>query len=114
MSNRVYRGWVIAPTRARIGAVVGGALAALAWYGEASACTILQPPLDLVGYPQDGAVDVPTDVVPLYETATARFEGMQHVGAHFTLTSEEGELVPLVQRVSHIWHVELTRMKDVS
>lgn len=108
MSNRVYVGCAIAPTRARSGAVVVGAIAALAGYGEASACTMLQPPLDLVGYPQDGAVDVPTDVVPLYETVTARLEGRQHVGAHFTLTSEEGELVPLVRRLSHIWHVELT------
>ncbi|HEY6562096.1 MAG TPA: Ig-like domain-containing protein [Polyangiaceae bacterium] len=53
-----------------LAAAAGGATLSAAT--PADACTPFPPgPPELVGYPADGATDVPTDVLPIYDTAKA-------------------------------------------
>ncbi|HEX2872555.1 MAG TPA: Ig-like domain-containing protein [Polyangiaceae bacterium] len=72
---------------------------------SAHACTTLRPPAVLVGYPADGQVEVPTDVVPFYSVFDAHIEGV--ATAQFKLTSSEGAVIAVQPKLSHVWHADL-------
>lgn len=65
----------------------------------AHACLRPPPPPALQGYPEDGSVDVPTDVILIY--------GSLAEAAALQLTSEAGKPIAFSQRKSHIDHFEL-------
>jgi hypothetical protein len=72
---------------------------------SARACSTAQPPAALLGYPANGEADVPTDVVPFYDTITARITDA--ATAKFVLTSSKGETIAVSAELSHTWHVDL-------
>src|SRR5688500_9534835 len=74
-------------------------LAALGGWSRAEACATAGPPMALLGYPEGGAVGVPTDVIPVYETPSLGYPSPtpQEPGpAEFHLRRIDGEEVPLV------------------
>lgn len=72
---------------------------------SAHACTTLLPPAALVGYPEDGQADVPTDVVPFYNFVNAHIDDV--ATAQFELTSSEGATIAVQAELSHVWYAEL-------
>src|SRR3954471_2890827 len=73
----------------------------------AAACSVMLPPPALKGFPEDGAVDVPTDVRPFFDSLAGRLSDPVAQGATFTLTSDGGDSVPVVVRQTYYWTFEL-------
>jgi hypothetical protein len=94
-------------TKRDLGVVIGSA--ALAWVlaspGSARACSIAAPPAALVGYPANGQVGVPTDVVPFYDMSTARIGDI--ASAEFELLSAAGDAIALLAEERYSRKVEL-------
>ena len=83
----------------------------------AEACSIAAPPPALVGSPSDGDTNVPTDVVPFYDSSLAQLPLTATTGAssftvggnpQFKLVSAGGDEIPLTASATHYWAVELT------
>jgi hypothetical protein len=74
----------------------------------APACSIAAPPPALIGYPSDGDVEVPTDVVPFYESPSVYLDLET---AEFTLTSSTGELIAAQAAATQEYTVDLTPQK---
>jgi hypothetical protein len=67
---------------------------------------LVGPPLALLGYPEDGAVGVPTDVIPLYETPSLGYPDPEVAGpAEFHLRRVDGEEIPLVATAPYTWTI---------
>lgn len=73
----------------------------------AAACSTIAPPPALDGFPTDGSVDVPTDVIPIFSRLSAQIADPAAGDAVFELTAASGEKVALTHRQSHVWHFEL-------
>jgi hypothetical protein len=74
----------------------------------ATACSYAAPPAGLEGYPKNGSVGVPTDVVPVFDYLTARVSRAADLGSSaFRLTSDAGVAVAVTTRQSHVWHIEV-------
>jgi MYXO-CTERM domain-containing protein len=71
--------------------------------GPARACSIVLGPPVLRGTPADGAVDVPTDVVPVYDVIAAQMAG----SSQFFLTDDAGQTTAVTPKQSFIWSFEL-------
>src|SRR5690606_26306189 len=78
---------------------------------DARACTTAQPQAELHGYPTDGEADVPTDVVPFYNSHTARVHDVAK--ASFTLVSSEEEAIAVNAEASYAGHVELVPVEPL-
>lgn len=72
-----------------------------------AACSVVGPPLALKGFPEDGAVDVPTDVRPFFDSLAGRLYDPVGQAATFTLTSDGGDGVPVLVRQTYDWTFEL-------
>ena len=84
---------------------VGGV--GMAMPGRANACSIaLGPPAALKGTPADGAVDVPTDVVPVYDVIAAQLSGSSLSAATFVLTNDAGLNTAVTAKQSFVWSFE--------
>jgi len=90
------------------GAVLAGLplLLGLAGTRTAAACSTLPPASALRGYPSDGEVEVPTNVVPFYDAASAYGTPLEH--ATFTLTSSAGESLTAQAARAQVATTELT------
>jgi hypothetical protein len=73
----------------------------------AEACSRIAPPPALEGYPRDGSVDVPTDVIPVFESFRAGTSGGVRPGAVFELRTDAGDTIALTPRERHAGHFEL-------
>lgn len=85
---------------------VGGA-AGLATPVPANACSIVLGPPALRGTPADGAVDVPTDVVPVYDVIAAQMSESSLPAATFVLTDDAGQSTAVTARQSFVQSFEL-------
>jgi MYXO-CTERM domain-containing protein len=74
---------------------------------RAAACSTKLPPPALEGFPKEGSVDVPTDVVPVFDRFRAAISDPNAAGAVFELTSASGQTIAVTTRQSHVWHFEL-------
>jgi len=76
----------------------------------AEACTTLAPPPALHGYPEDGASEVPTDVVPIYNVYDARiyFDDLGELAGTLSLRTAEGQEVAVTVQPSHNWWLEIS------
>ena len=84
------------------------ALAATHWPATGRACSNPAPPISLVGSPVDGELDVPTDVVPFFDSITARLTGIDPSAVRFTLTSGSGDVVRATAARSQVWTFAVT------
>jgi hypothetical protein len=68
------------------------------------------PPVALVGYPAENATQVPTDVVPIFDTIRANVtQGAALGNSTFELRSAGGAVIPVVATLApYAWHFELT------
>jgi hypothetical protein len=66
---------------------------------------LVGPPLALLGYPEDGAVGVPTDVIPLYEAPSLGYADPEVTGPAFRLRRADGEEIPLVPSAPYTWNM---------
>ena len=88
----------------------GSVLAALALSAlprPAAACQTQAPPPALEGYPRDGSVDVPTDVIPVYDGSRIGSGAAMPPAAVFELKTDAGETIALTTRQPFVWHFEL-------
>jgi hypothetical protein len=74
---------------------------------RARACSPIPKPPALRGFPADGSLSVPTDVVPVYDRKPAYITDPAAADAVFDLTSESGKTIQLTPRRSQVWHFEL-------
>jgi hypothetical protein len=74
---------------------------------SARACSQAAPPPALSGYPEDGATNVPTDVVPFYDV---NLSGMSDPpsGGQFVLRSAAGHEIGLSAAKPDAWRFQLT------
>jgi hypothetical protein len=91
-------------------AIAGVALASLSSVESATACSVALPPPELFGYPENGAADVPTDVLPMYRRS--RLEGYRGEPS-FELSSAAGQSVPLTKSSGGGWYIELRPSQDL-
>jgi MYXO-CTERM domain-containing protein len=70
------------------------------WHGEAPACITILPPASLVGLPANGDIEVPTDVVPFYDSTLAHFDASALGVGSFLLTSSGGDQVAVAAAVT--------------
>lgn len=99
-------------------ALAGGFGVMLSDAPVAVACSIPAPPPELRGYPDDGAVGVPTDVLPIYDR-TGAFSALidpyapdgamplEERASLFELVDESGVVIPLVVGDAVGWFIEL-------
>jgi hypothetical protein len=88
------------------GSVLAGlALAALPH--PAAACLTQTPPPALEGYPRDGSVDVPTDVIPVFDGSRIGSGASMAPAAVFELKTDAGETIALTTQQPFVWHFEL-------
>ena len=92
--------------RMAIGLLVGSALVAVL-SRPVVACTRVPPPPALEGYPREGSTDVPTDVVPVFDSLLAPTSEAVRPGPMFTLKSDAGDSIALAPRRRHQGHFEL-------
>ena len=90
-------------------AAVGAFVAAALSPTRATACSFPEPPPALVGTPVDGALDVPTNVIPVYDQVAfySYAAGPDAAASAFELLSPEGVSLPFTLRPSHVQHFEL-------
>lgn len=77
----------------------------------ASACSTVGPPIALSGYPNDGDVEVPTDVVPFYDSSPFYSWGVSIT--QLMLTSSAGDSTSVVASEGHLNTEELTLGKTL-
>lgn len=79
------------------------------------ACSMPAPPPELVGYPAEGATEVPTDVVPIFDTIRANITQAGGVAnSTFELRSAGGALVPVDAALApYTWQFELTPQQSL-
>src|SRR6478752_7879491 len=98
----------------RRGSGVGAACAALVLgvLGTlpAAACLGVAPPPALIGYPSDGDVEVPTDVVPFYDLS---YPLSALTSADFTLSSSAGDAIGLQSATAQRNILDLTLGKTL-
>jgi hypothetical protein len=90
--------------RFHVGVAVLALSAVMASPTPSSACSVAGPPVALAGYPEDGAVGVPTDVIPLYETDRLGFP-RESGPEEFYLRDAAGTAIPIAMSVAYTWHV---------
>jgi hypothetical protein len=73
----------------------------------ANACSIALGPPALRGTPADGAVGVPTDVVPVYDGIAAQVSESSLPAATFVLTDDAGQSTAVTAKQSFVWNFEL-------
>jgi hypothetical protein len=84
-------------------------LVGVSWASPAAACTIQGPPLSLSGYPEDGAVGVPTDVLPLYDTTRLGYpDPVSGSPAEFRLLGADGVEIPIVMSSPYTGNISFT------
>ena len=88
-----------------VGLFVGGV--GMAMPGRANACSIALGPPALKGTPVDRAVDVPTDVVPVYDVIAAQVSESSLPAATFVLTDDAGLNTAVTAKQSFVWSFEL-------
>lgn len=100
-------GTLTQPTKRDLAAAL--CAAALAWVlaapSSAEACSIPAPPAALLGYPANGQVGVPTDVVPFFDMSTAGIG--DPATATFELLSTGGDAIAVRLEQRYAWKVEL-------
>ncbi|HKY35413.1 MAG TPA: hypothetical protein VJN18_05705 [Polyangiaceae bacterium] len=78
-----------------------GVLFGTVWFvpRSANACSILTPPPELDGYPSEGATDVPTDVIPFYNTWSLQLPDTLPSSVRFE--SSDGDIVEATAQKTH-------------
>ena len=91
------------------------------WTAAADACSYLPPPPQLYGYPKDGDTQVPTDVVPFYDTVQAGIYRTPVVGGHsspsgseFSLRSSTGTVVEFAALTTYYGSIELRPQAELA
>src|SRR3954469_21690934 len=91
----------------RIACVVAAMMAACSTWARtrtASACSYAAQPPGFYGFPEDGADNVPTDVVPFYNQQP----GSADLGkTTFSLTAADGSSVAVAFQLADDWNFEL-------
>jgi hypothetical protein len=82
------------------------AVGAFLGHRTASACSTTPPPPALVGSPSDGDVEVPTDVLPFYDSTAAEIQDLTQV--EFSLTSSTGDSIGIKANATYQGTFELT------
>ncbi len=92
----------------KVGHALSAAVLVLITWGPrtASACSTAAPPPSLVGYPSDTDVQVPTDVVPFYDTTP--FIASDRSITQFSLTSSAGDTLAVQTTDTHLYTIDLT------
>ncbi|HMJ16186.1 MAG TPA: Ig-like domain-containing protein [Polyangiaceae bacterium] len=100
------------------GLLLASALAAASFFPtrSAQACSQPAPPVELIGYPADGATQVPTDVRPIYDTIRANtLQASALASATFEIRSSNGTVIPATAALSpYAWHFELTPQQPLA
>ena len=94
---------------ARVALPLSALLATLLPAQPVRACVDVAPPPALIGFPGEGDVGVPTDVVPVFDRLQAGYGDVfsGESAPAFELIAESGLSVPVSFRRSHAWHFEL-------
>ncbi len=80
---------------------------------DAEACSTIRPPPALVGFPSDGATDVPTDVVAFYDMTLAHFDVTGLPDMNFVIRSAAGAEIGATAQKAYAWQFELTPMESL-
>jgi hypothetical protein len=97
--------------------VITAAVGGICGSRPARACSRIQEPPVLRGTPADGDIDVPTDVVPVYDLVAAQMYDGVAATAAFSLVDDVGNTVPAALFMSYLTGFELvpaTRLRPLT
>lgn len=80
----------------------------------AKACSTALPPASLLGYPEDGAVEVPTDVIPSYDRVFGRLGSVDPGTTSIQLVGDNGDTVAATARFTYVWNFEIVPERSLT